>query len=77
MVDVIGIHAELTSEEIGKSELDERVLTVIREVPRHPSSQHRSRQLPTRNSAAYRVQEDDLAAIHGRTHDRPSRPAAS
>src|SRR4051795_943895 len=35
MVDVIGIHAELTGEEIGKSELDERVLTVIREVPRH------------------------------------------
>src|SRR4051795_932165 len=35
MVDVIGIHAELTSEEIGKSELDERVLTVMREVPRH------------------------------------------
>ena len=35
MVDVIGIHAELTSEEIGKSELDERVLTMMREVPRH------------------------------------------
>ena len=35
MVDVIGIHAELTSEEIGKSELDERVLTGMREVPRH------------------------------------------
>jgi protein-L-isoaspartate(D-aspartate) O-methyltransferase len=32
---VIGIHAELTSEEIGKSELDERVLTVMREAPRH------------------------------------------
>jgi protein-L-isoaspartate(D-aspartate) O-methyltransferase len=35
MVDVIGIHAELTSEEIGKSELDARVLTATREVPRH------------------------------------------
>src|SRR4051794_39689500 len=35
MVDVIGIHAELSSEEIGKSELDERVLTAMREVPRH------------------------------------------
>jgi len=35
MVDVIGIHAELTSEEIGKSDLDERVLTAMREVPRH------------------------------------------
>src|SRR5215218_3190863 len=35
MVDVIGIHAELTSDEIGKSELDERVLTAMREVPRH------------------------------------------
>src|SRR3954462_2023267 len=35
MVDVIGIHAELSSEEIGKSELDERVLAAMREVPRH------------------------------------------
>jgi protein-L-isoaspartate(D-aspartate) O-methyltransferase len=35
MVDVIGIHAELSSEEIGKSELDERVITAMREVPRH------------------------------------------
>ncbi len=35
MVDVIGIHAELTSEEIGKSELDERVLAAMGEVPRH------------------------------------------
>jgi protein-L-isoaspartate(D-aspartate) O-methyltransferase len=35
MVDVIGIHADLSSEEIGKSELNERVLTAMREVPRH------------------------------------------
>jgi len=35
MVDVIGIHAELSSEEIRKSELNERVLAVMREVPRH------------------------------------------
>src|SRR4051812_5839562 len=35
MVDVIGIHAELSSDEIGKSELDERVLAAMREVPRH------------------------------------------
>jgi protein-L-isoaspartate(D-aspartate) O-methyltransferase len=35
MVDVIGIHADLSSDEIGKSELDERVLAVMREVPRH------------------------------------------
>src|SRR5215204_5088473 len=35
MVDVIGIHAELSSEETRKSELNERVLAVMREVPRH------------------------------------------
>jgi protein-L-isoaspartate(D-aspartate) O-methyltransferase len=35
MVDVIGIHAELSSGEIGRSELDERVLAVMRDVPRH------------------------------------------
>ena len=35
MVDVIGMHSELSSDEIGKSELDERVLAVMRDVPRH------------------------------------------
>ena len=35
MVDVIRIHAELSSEELGKSELDNRVLAIMREVPRH------------------------------------------
>jgi protein-L-isoaspartate(D-aspartate) O-methyltransferase len=34
MVDVIGIHADLSSGEIGKSELDKRVLA-MRDVPRH------------------------------------------
>ena len=48
MVDVIGIHAELTSEEIGKSELDERVMAAMREVPRHLFVRRRSRQPPTR-----------------------------
>jgi hypothetical protein len=28
-LDVIGIHAELSADEIGKSELDERVMAVI------------------------------------------------
>lgn len=35
MVDVIGIHADLSGDETGRSELDERVLAVMREVPRH------------------------------------------
>ena len=35
MVDVITIHADLSSEETGKSALDERVLDVTRELPRH------------------------------------------
>jgi hypothetical protein len=37
MVDVIGIHADLSSGEIGRSELDKRVLAVMRDVPRHLS----------------------------------------
>jgi protein-L-isoaspartate(D-aspartate) O-methyltransferase len=35
MVDVIGIHVELASDEIGKAELDQRVMAAMREVPRH------------------------------------------
>ena len=35
MVDVIAIHAELTSDEIGKAALDPRVIEAMREVPRH------------------------------------------
>jgi protein-L-isoaspartate(D-aspartate) O-methyltransferase len=35
MVDVIGIHADLSSDETGRSELDARVMAVMQEVPRH------------------------------------------
>src|SRR5215207_11352163 len=35
MVDVIAIHADLTSEEIGKAAFDERVIAAMRQVPRH------------------------------------------
>jgi protein-L-isoaspartate(D-aspartate) O-methyltransferase len=35
MVDVIGIQADLSSDETGKSELDGRVMAVMLEVPRH------------------------------------------
>jgi protein-L-isoaspartate(D-aspartate) O-methyltransferase len=35
MVEVIGIHADIASDEIGKSHLDDRVLAVMREIPRH------------------------------------------
>ncbi|MFL5028692.1 MAG: protein-L-isoaspartate(D-aspartate) O-methyltransferase [Xanthobacteraceae bacterium] len=35
MVEVIGIHVDLASDEIGKSHLDDRVLAVMREIPRH------------------------------------------
>jgi protein-L-isoaspartate(D-aspartate) O-methyltransferase len=35
MVDVIGIQAELASDELGKPELDQRVMAAMREVPRH------------------------------------------
>ena len=35
MVDVIGIHVELASDELGKSELEQRVMAAMREVPRH------------------------------------------
>src|SRR5215210_2185587 len=35
MVDVIAIHADLSSDEIGKAELDPRVMAAMLEVPRH------------------------------------------
>jgi protein-L-isoaspartate(D-aspartate) O-methyltransferase len=35
MVEVIEIHADLSSDEIGKAEIDERVLSAMRKVPRH------------------------------------------
>lgn len=35
MVEVIAIHADLASDEIGKAELDERVMKAMRDVPRH------------------------------------------
>jgi protein-L-isoaspartate(D-aspartate) O-methyltransferase len=35
MVEVIGIHVDLASEELGKAALDERVLAAMRKVPRH------------------------------------------
>ena len=35
MVDVIAIHADLSSDEIGKTELDARVIAAMLEVPRH------------------------------------------
>jgi protein-L-isoaspartate(D-aspartate) O-methyltransferase len=35
MVEVIGIQVDLTSEELGKTALDERVLAAMRKVPRH------------------------------------------
>ena len=35
MVEIIGIQAELASEELGKAALDERVLAAMRKVPRH------------------------------------------
>ena len=35
MVDVIGIHADLSSDELGKSELEARVMAAMAAVPRH------------------------------------------
>jgi protein-L-isoaspartate(D-aspartate) O-methyltransferase len=35
MVDVIGIHADLASDELGKQRLDERVMAAMSAVPRH------------------------------------------
>jgi protein-L-isoaspartate(D-aspartate) O-methyltransferase len=35
MVEVIGIHAELASDELGRGTLDERVLAAMERVPRH------------------------------------------
>ena len=35
MVDVIGIHADLLEEELGKAAFDERILTAMSRIPRH------------------------------------------
>src|SRR5213080_2806170 len=35
MVEMIEIHVDLASEELGKTELDERVMAMMRRVPRH------------------------------------------
>ena len=35
MVEVIGIHADLASDDCGKSQLDDRVLAAMHEIPRH------------------------------------------
>ncbi len=35
MVEVIGIHVDMASEELGRTALDERVLSALRRVPRH------------------------------------------
>lgn len=35
MVEVVAIHADLASDEIGKAALDERVMEAMRQVPRH------------------------------------------
>jgi protein-L-isoaspartate(D-aspartate) O-methyltransferase len=35
MVDVIGIHADLLEEELGKDAFDERILTAMSRIPRH------------------------------------------
>ncbi len=35
MVEVVAIHADLASDEIGKAALDERVMAAMRQVPRH------------------------------------------
>ena len=35
MADVVGIHTDLLSEELGRAALDEKVMAVVREVPRH------------------------------------------
>jgi protein-L-isoaspartate(D-aspartate) O-methyltransferase len=35
MVEVISIHADLASDEIGKAALDERIMEAMRQVPRH------------------------------------------
>jgi hypothetical protein len=76
MVEVIEIHAELSSDELGKAELDERVLAAMQKVPRHrfvpdsvtltPIRTCRCRSASTRRSRNPSSSPDD----------RPPRPAA-
>ena len=48
MVEMIAIHADLASDEIGKALLDERVMAAMREVPRHLFVPAPLRPMPTR-----------------------------
>ncbi len=55
MVEVIAIHADLASEELGKATLDERVMTAMRRVPRHlfvpaPVAPYAYQDMPLRSS---------------------------
>ena len=75
MVDVIGIHADLVEEELGKAALEERILTAMLRIPRHlfvPGNP-----CPPRVSGyatSDRVRKDDLPAVHVCAHDGPPRP---
>ena len=57
MVEVIAIHVDLTSEELGKAALDDRVMAAMGRVPRHRfvPAQRRSRAPPVRR-AGHRAQ---------------------
>ncbi|MET3524249.1 protein-L-isoaspartate(D-aspartate) O-methyltransferase [Mesorhizobium abyssinicae] len=63
MIEMIAIHADLTSEELGKATLDERVLASMGQVPRHlfvPSS-----------VAPYAYQDMPLPIGFGKTVSQP------
>ena len=75
MVEVIAIDADLSSEELGKAALDERVMAAMQKVPRHlfvPGALCPLR-LP-RHAAAHRLLQNGLPALHRRAYDRSSGP---
>ena len=61
-------------DELGKPALDERVLTAMLRVPRHFLSPNNLPASRTRTTSAYRIREDDLTAVHVRSHRRPLAP---
>ena len=77
MVEVIALHFDLASEEIGKDKLDARGRggDVARAATSFRTGASRRRGL-SRHPAADRLRQDRVAAVHLRADDRPSRSPA-
>ncbi len=79
MVELIAIHVEPGSEELGRASLDERVMAAMAAgAAASLLCQPRLRRMPTRTRRCRSASmKTDLAALHRRSHDRsPRAPTA-